>query len=412
MANFIHRSHYNNKARNSITHTFPVNPLEKEVKSGIKKINAIHKLHITDTGEGKINGNGRFLFKSYKESLNPYKAISNALKVLEDKDKIGEWNSGSILRENFGLASEKIGRLCNIDLSLLPQYIESQLGSKVESIETLKFILIAKDYLKKELAVINDCQLWYFREYFNVNNEELKRLFVTISNDKEGTMRSLEEIKEFIKTAFKNFSEKFSQAKDICKESDTVLNHIINEHKEVTINFNELIIKIGKYIESKNMIKNGSKSEERSVSNIRISIKKQVELLKQKKLLGKDTTITKNLIYHLKNHLSGRLPKKHKTLDESNDIEMNLKEIFYFYCRQQCTLSKKHTFDEMSRNASYMTMGEFIIFCKDFNIPLKSSKVKELFKRQVRESKQVDFNVFLVSINISYRRYWVIWQMR
>eukprot|EP00826_Nyctotherus_ovalis_P003297 TRINITY_DN10670_c0_g1_i11.p1 TRINITY_DN10670_c0_g1~~TRINITY_DN10670_c0_g1_i11.p1 ORF type:complete len:217 (+),score=26.38 TRINITY_DN10670_c0_g1_i11:82-732(+) len=206
---------------------------------------------------------------------------------------------------------------------------------------------------------------------------------------------------------------------------NTILNHAVEKTKD--FNYNDIINAVRDYIENTSIfegekgVNEMSSSEERSLNNIKASIKEQTELLKQQNLLGHDTTITRNLIFHLQNHLSERLanntsvPKDSQTLGELReerqlgDINAGLKEIFYFYCRQQCATRKKQTFDELSRSASYMTVGEFVTFCKDFKIPLKASRVKELFKRQMRVSAQLDFNSFLVQLYQHCRCCWEAW---
>jgi len=73
-----------------------------------------------------------------------------------------------------------------------------------------------------------------------------------------------------------------------------------------------------------------------------------------------------------------------------------LKEIFQFYCKQQQMLGKKVTFDKLMTCLSHMTIGEFTKFCKDFKVPIKTNRIKEIFKGKPYHGKELDWDKFIV----------------
>lgn len=50
----------------------------------------------------------------------------------------------------------------------------------------------------------------------------------------------------------------------------------------------------------------------------------------------------------------------------------------------------------MQNVLSNMNLGEFMKFCKDFKIPVSSTKIKELFKKTAKLSKELDWDCFNV----------------
>lgn len=59
----------------------------------------------------------------------------------------------------------------------------------------------------------------------------------------------------------------------------------------------------------------------------------------------------------------------------------NLQEIFLIYCRQHVMTGKNPTFEDIKREVRNLNLGEFLKFCKDFEIPVTKQKALEVFKR-------------------------------
>ncbi len=76
--------------------------------------------------------------------------------------------------------------------------------------------------------------------------------------------------------------------------------------------------------------------------------------------------------------------------------EKGLREIFAFYCRQQLLIGKKATFEQLESVLTNMNLGEFMKLCKDFAIPISATKIKELFKKTAKLSKELDWSCFTV----------------
>ena len=68
-------------------------------------------------------------------------------------------------------------------------------------------------------------------------------------------------------------------------------------------------------------------------------------------------------------------------------------EIFYFYSKQHCY---GKTFDMIKQNDQHLDLSEFSKFCVEFKILVKMKKLVELFKKNSTQSKQMDFNEFLL----------------
>ena len=54
-------------------------------------------------------------------------------------------------------------------------------------------------------------------------------------------------------------------------------------------------------------------------------------------------------------------------------------EIFSFYARQH--IPQNRQFDDLREIMNEVDLGEYMIFCKDFQIPLTKSKLTEIFKK-------------------------------
>lgn len=88
----------------------------------------------------------------------------------------------------------------------------------------------------------------------------------------------------------------------------------------------------------------------------------------------------------------------HESLDEKR--KRGIKEIFDFYTRQHLMIGKKATFDQIQYELSNMNMGEFMKFCKDFNIPVSKTRCAEIFKKTAKNSKEM----FLEHFNESFHK--------
>lgn len=66
-------------------------------------------------------------------------------------------------------------------------------------------------------------------------------------------------------------------------------------------------------------------------------------------------------------------------LDINELRRRGLQEIFNFYSRQHIPLNRK--FEELQEKMSEIDLGEFMKFCKDFEIPLPKAKQQEVFKK-------------------------------
>lgn len=75
-----------------------------------------------------------------------------------------------------------------------------------------------------------------------------------------------------------------------------------------------------------------------------------------------------------------------------------LKEIFDFYTRQHMMIGRKATFEQIEYELSNLNMGEFMKFCKDFQIPLSKTKCAEVFKKSAKNSKEMFLEHFKDSL--------------
>mmetsp|Transcript_33504 Transcript_33504/g.51466 ORF Transcript_33504/g.51466 Transcript_33504/m.51466 type:complete len:198 (+) Transcript_33504:324-917(+) len=75
----------------------------------------------------------------------------------------------------------------------------------------------------------------------------------------------------------------------------------------------------------------------------------------------------------------------------------NLEKIFNLYAQQHMpTKIPKQTFDEIEKFNKKWLIGDFLKFCKDFQIPLPKIDQKEVFRRKViRPNKSLTFEHFL-----------------
>lgn len=75
-----------------------------------------------------------------------------------------------------------------------------------------------------------------------------------------------------------------------------------------------------------------------------------------------------------------------------------LQEIFHYYSRQHIPNNKE--FDHLKEKMNQVDIGEFMVFCKDFNIQSITTKVKltEIFKKSSLNHQPLKFEQFQTSI--------------
>lgn len=140
------------------------------------------------------------------------------------------------------------------------------------------------------------------------------------------------------------------------------------------------------------------------------AISRYENLLALERQQGKDERFTQRLLTMMQKQLA-----EHRTADggkpkaelRGSSLEAKrlrgLKEIFEFYCKKQMPLGKKATFDRLSDVISHMTLGELTKLCRDFDLPISTGNVKELFKRKPYLGRTLDWPSFQVSFGF-YRR--------
>ena len=81
-----------------------------------------------------------------------------------------------------------------------------------------------------------------------------------------------------------------------------------------------------------------------------------------------------------------------------NKRERGLREIFAFYSQQH--LREGLQFGDIYNKKNLLDLGEFLIFCNDFQIPLNKKKVIEIFKRSSKlRQLPIVFDEFLEAID-------------
>ena len=84
-----------------------------------------------------------------------------------------------------------------------------------------------------------------------------------------------------------------------------------------------------------------------------------------------------------------------KDLQDKRDA--GLAEIHAFYAKQHTMLGKKPTFIEIQHNNTTINLGEYMKFCKDFNIKISKSKCTEVFKKTAVNSIEMQLPHFVNS---------------
>lgn len=87
-------------------------------------------------------------------------------------------------------------------------------------------------------------------------------------------------------------------------------------------------------------------------------------------------------------------PELDRATTKSEKREKQLKGIFDFYSRQQLMVGKKATFEEIQKVLDNMTLGEFVRFCLDFQVPIKKQKIMEIFKKVSVNHREITYDQF------------------
>lgn len=81
-----------------------------------------------------------------------------------------------------------------------------------------------------------------------------------------------------------------------------------------------------------------------------------------------------NMMRGGKPHASSPTHERHSQIMDINELRRRgLQEIFGFYCRQHIPQGRK--FEELEEAMTQIDLGEFMKFCKDFEIPLPKAKI-------------------------------------
>ena len=81
-----------------------------------------------------------------------------------------------------------------------------------------------------------------------------------------------------------------------------------------------------------------------------------------------------------------------------NETDLQMREIFAFYCSQHRAPASFPTFAQISYKVNHMNISEFCKFCKDFKIPLDIDKLMEIYNKRepINENSEINYNEFLM----------------
>jgi hypothetical protein len=91
-------------------------------------------------------------------------------------------------------------------------------------------------------------------------------------------------------------------------------------------------------------------------------------------------------------HEDSKVSNLKGTLEERRD--KGLREIFQIYAKSQMMVGRKATFEQIEHEISNLNLGEYMKFCKDFEIPCNKVKVAEIFKKIATNSKELLYDDF------------------
>ena len=76
----------------------------------------------------------------------------------------------------------------------------------------------------------------------------------------------------------------------------------------------------------------------------------------------------------------------------------SLLDIFYFYTKQHSFLGQTPTFQEILKSEENLDLAEFGKFCIEFKILVKPQKIAEIFKKIAKNSKELNFALFIQTL--------------
>ncbi len=87
--------------------------------------------------------------------------------------------------------------------------------------------------------------------------------------------------------------------------------------------------------------------------------------------------------------------KKRKIVDIQKLKERGLNEIFNFYSKQHVMQGHKMTFDQIGKESTKLTLGDYIKLCSDFGITVPKETLTEIYRIKVkRGNQQLEFTTF------------------
>ena len=327
-----------------------------------------------------------------------------------------KYNSGTIPKKEIVNISFDLCKSCRTDLQSFLKYLKGSISTEFTVAE---FISLTTEYLKKrfevrKVAIETRRGINEFLKFFDESNIDLKSLFINISGNCK-FLDKYEQIQEFILKSLEKSEITLSTT-----EGDTqniIIEDIIKkitqyknlEFHTILICITENVLDNEKIIFTLSPSKLMKSQTDETMKKLRDSIDKYENIYQLKINQGEDTSTTKDLILLLKKKMNtvsntqlesmrlGQTPlKNNERIFKEDKLNCRIREIYWFYCKQQYSLENRTTFDRIGNAMSYMIIGEFMTFCRDFQVPLKVSKLTELFKRQAKLGRELNFENFLV----------------
>ena len=78
--------------------------------------------------------------------------------------------------------------------------------------------------------------------------------------------------------------------------------------------------------------------------------------------------------------------------------ENSLLEIFYFYTKQHSFIGQTPTFQEILKSEEHLDLAEFGKFCVEFKIMVKPQKIAEVFKKNAKNAKELNYANFVKTL--------------
>ncbi|CAI2383555.1 unnamed protein product [Moneuplotes crassus] len=127
----------------------------------------------------------------------------------------------------------------------------------------------------------------------------------------------------------------------------------------------------------------------------RSKIRRKIELLKKRIDASQERTPSKKTL---------RKKLRETPLNTQKQRIKDLKEIFKFYSRQHLMIGKLSTFDNIQKQTSILNMGDFVLFCKDFKVPLDKRRCATVYKlNSLESSNQMTFDQFVHALPKLFR---------